>query len=58
MAKIRGMGAFEQYDKATPAQLNTGEHNLPGYQQIGCHMIFYIKMDTTITSWIPTNMKL
>jgi hypothetical protein len=49
MSKIRGMGAFERYDKATPQQLRGGERKLPGYQQIGCHMIFDIKMDGQFT---------
>jgi hypothetical protein len=44
------MGAFEQYDKATPQQLKDGERKLPaGYQEIGCHMIFDIKMDGLFT---------
>ena len=49
MSKIRGMGAFERYDNATPQQLRGGERKLPGYQQIGCHMIFDIKMDGLFT---------
>jgi hypothetical protein len=42
MSKIKGMGAFERYKKATPHQLQGGKQKLPGYQQIGCHMIFNI----------------
>ena len=49
MSKIRGMGAFERYDKATPQELRGGDKKLPGYQQIGCHMIFDIKMDGQFT---------
>ena len=49
MSKICGMGAFERYDNATPQQLQGGERKLPGYQQIGCHMIFDIKMDGLFT---------
>jgi hypothetical protein len=29
MSKIRGMGAFERYDKATPKQLHDGSRKLP-----------------------------
>jgi hypothetical protein len=49
MSKIKGMGAFEQYEMATPQQLHNGSRKLPGYQQIGCHMIFDIKMDGQFT---------
>jgi hypothetical protein len=49
MSKIFGMGAFEPYDKASPQELQGGEKKLPGYQQIGCHMIFDIKMDGSFT---------
>ena len=49
MSKIRGMGAFERYDKASPQELRGGDKKLPGYQQIGCHMIFDIKMDGQFT---------
>jgi hypothetical protein len=49
MSKIKGMGAFERYEKATPQQLRGGKRKLPGYQQIGCHMIFDIKMDGQFT---------
>jgi hypothetical protein len=49
MSKIIGMGAFKRYDKATPQQLKDGERKLPGYQEIGCHMIFDIKMDGLFT---------
>jgi hypothetical protein len=49
MSQIKGMGAFERYKKATPHQLQGCEQKLPGYQQIGCHMIFDIKMDGQFT---------
>jgi hypothetical protein len=49
MSKIKGMGAFELYDNATPQQLKNRERKLPGYQQIGCHMMFDIKMDGHFT---------
>jgi hypothetical protein len=35
MSKIKGMGAFERYNKATPQQLQGGKRKLPGYQQLG-----------------------
>jgi Reverse transcriptase (RNA-dependent DNA polymerase) len=43
------MGAFEAYMKASPQELRGGTKKLPGYQQIGCHMIFDIKMDGQFT---------
>lgn len=49
MSKIRGMGAFERYDKATPDDLRKGRAKLPGYTEIGCHMVFDIKMDGKFT---------
>jgi hypothetical protein len=49
MSKIIGMGAFEAYTKASPQELRGGIKKLPGYQQIGCHMIFDIKMDGQFT---------
>jgi hypothetical protein len=49
MSKIKGMGAFERYENASPQQLKDGSRKLPGYQQIGCHMIFDIKMDGHFT---------
>jgi hypothetical protein len=33
----------------TAQQLKDGRRKLPGYQQIGCHMIFDIKMDGQFT---------
>jgi hypothetical protein len=35
--------------KASPQELRGGIKKLPGYQQIGCHMIFDIKMDGQFT---------
>ena len=49
MGKIRGLGAFERYDKASPNDLRSGRAKLPGYQEIKCHMIFDIKMDGDFT---------
>jgi hypothetical protein len=49
MSKIKGMGAFEQYETAMPQQLLDGSRKLPRYQQIGCHMILDIKMDGQFT---------
>jgi hypothetical protein len=34
---------------ASPQQLKDGSRKLPGYQQIGCHMIFDIKVDRQLT---------
>ena len=42
MSKIIGMGAFEAYMKASPQEIRGGIKKLPGYQQIGYHMIFDI----------------
>jgi Reverse transcriptase (RNA-dependent DNA polymerase) len=49
MSKIRGMGAFERYEMASPQQLHDESRKLPGYQQMGSHMIFDIKMDGQFT---------
>jgi hypothetical protein len=49
MSKRKGMGAFERYENASPQQLHNGSRKLPGYQEIGCHMIFNIKMDGKFT---------
>lgn len=49
MQKIKGMGAFERYDKATPTELKNGERKVRRYQQNGCHMIFDVKMDGLFT---------
>jgi hypothetical protein len=49
MSKIKGMGAFEQYKNASQQQLKDGSRKLSGYQQIGCHVIFDIKMDGQFT---------
>ena len=49
MGKIKGLGAFERYDKASPHDLRSNKTKLPGYQEIKCHMIFDIKMDGDFT---------
>ena len=49
MRKIRDMGAFEVWDKATVDDLKSGRAKLPGFQQITCHMVFDIKMDGSFT---------
>jgi len=49
MSKIKGMGAFERYDKASVEDLRSGKAKLPGYQEISCHMVFDIKMDGKFT---------
>ncbi len=49
MSKIRGMGAFERYDKASPDDLRTGRVKLPGFMEINCHMVFDVKMDGKFT---------
>ena len=49
MGKIKSLGAFERYDKASPEDLRNGRAKLPGYQEIKCHMIFDIKMDGEFT---------
>ena len=49
MSKIRSMGAFELYDKASPEDLRSGRMKLPGFTEVGCHMIFDVKMDGKFT---------
>ncbi len=43
MAKIRGMGPFEVYDKARPKDIQSGKRKLSGYSEIRCHMVFTSK---------------
>jgi hypothetical protein len=49
MSKIRGMGAFEPYDQANPEDLRSGRAKLPGFKEVGCHMVFDVKMDGKFT---------
>eukprot|EP00978_Attheya_sp_CCMP212_P005771 scaffold12886_cov57-Attheya_sp.AAC.3 len=45
MRKIRELGAFEKWNKGTSEDLRSGKAKMPGYEEIGCHMVFDIKMD-------------
>ncbi len=36
MSKIRGMGAYELYDKGSPGELQSGKEKLPGFSEISC----------------------
>jgi hypothetical protein len=49
MRKIRELGAFEKWNKGTPEDLRSGKQKLPGFEEIGCHMVFDIKMDGKFT---------
>jgi hypothetical protein len=49
MSKIRDMGAFEPYDKASPDDLRSGREKLPGFREVGCHMVIDVKMDRKFT---------
>ena len=49
MGKIRSMGAFEEYTKATAHEIRSGKKKLPGFQEIKCHMVFDVKMDGKFT---------
>ena len=49
MQKIRELSAFSKYDDATPAELRSQQKRLPGYKEIGRHMVFDIKMDGSFT---------
>ena len=43
------MGTFESYTKAMPDNLRTGKAKLPGFKELGVHMVFDIKMDGKFT---------
>ena len=49
MRKIRELSSFEKWNKGTPDDLRGGKEKLPGYEEIGCHMVFDIKMDGKFT---------
>ena len=49
MDKIHSLEAFRVYNDATPDELRKQIKHLPGYSEIGCHMIFDIKMDGQFT---------
>ena len=49
MQKVRGLGTFERWDKATPDELRETPQLLPGFQEITCHMVFDVKMDGKFT---------
>eukprot|EP00978_Attheya_sp_CCMP212_P027374 scaffold91652_cov54-Attheya_sp.AAC.1 len=49
MRKIRELGAFEKWNKGTSEDLRSGKAKMPGYEEIGCHMVFDIKMDGKFT---------
>ena len=49
MKKIRGLNAFEKVDGVRPEQVRNQTHPMPGYTEIGCHMVFDIKMDGKFT---------
>jgi hypothetical protein len=44
--KLKGLGHLRE---RSPQKLHVGSQRLPGYQQIGCHMIFDKKMDGQFT---------
>ena len=49
MAKIRGMGTFEVWTNGSPDDLRAGKVKLPGFRELGVHMVFDIKMDGKFT---------
>ena len=49
MKKILELRAFRTWEGGTPEQLRKQQVHLPGYSEIGCHMIFDIKMDGKFT---------
>ena len=49
MKKIRSLLAFERVDGITPDELRSDATKLPGYSEVGLHMIFDIKMDGKFT---------
>eukprot|EP00978_Attheya_sp_CCMP212_P011843 scaffold29408_cov60-Attheya_sp.AAC.3 len=49
MRKIWELGAFEKWNKGTSEDLRPGKAKMPGNEEIGCHMVFDIKMDGKFT---------
>eukprot|EP00978_Attheya_sp_CCMP212_P000993 scaffold2061_cov62-Attheya_sp.AAC.2 len=49
MRKIQELGAFEKWNKGTSEDLRSGKAKMPGYEEIGCHMVFDIRMDGKFT---------
>ena len=49
MKKICELGAFKKYEGCMPKQLQQDATQLPGHAEIGCHMVFDIKMDGEFT---------
>jgi len=49
MKKIKGLETFEKLEGVTPEMIWKGQHLMPGYTEIGCHMVFDIKMDGKFT---------
>eukprot|EP00978_Attheya_sp_CCMP212_P031001 scaffold115875_cov27-Attheya_sp.AAC.1 len=49
MRKIRESGAFEKWNKGTSEDLRSGKAKMPGYEEIGCHMVLDIKLDGKFT---------
>ena len=49
MSKIRGMGTFELWPNASPDDLRSGRAKLPGFRELGVHMVFDVKMDGKFT---------
>lgn len=45
MSKVKV--AWEAKEGVTPQQVRDGESDLVGYQEIGCHLVFDVKMDYT-----------
>ena len=49
MKNIRLMGIFERHEEATPEQIRKQIKPLPGFKEIGVHMIFDVKLDGKFT---------
>ena len=45
MNAIRSKGSFKTWTRMTPEDLRANPQALPGCQEIGCHLMFAIKMD-------------
>ena len=49
MKKVLDLNAFEKQEEKTPAEIRQDATKLPGYSEIGLHMVFDVKLDGKFT---------
>ena len=49
LKKIRSMGTFEMMEGISPDKIRLLRYSLPGYKEIGYHLIFDVKLDGKFT---------